>query len=261
MLAQNLARVRERIAQACQRAGREPASVTLVCVTKGMPAATVGELIRLGARDIGENRVQEARAKQIVLGSRLKVEGQNFEPRTSNLELIRWHLIGHLQRNKARDAVASFAMIHSVDSASLATKLSDEWRVRSGESKKPLEVLIQVNISNETTKFGCRPEEALSLAQTACQLPALRLRGLMTIPPFAEHPEQARPYFRRLRLLRDEIQAQLKHASLITDHSPLLLSMGMSGDFEVAIEEGATFVRVGTAIVGIRDQGQGTGHG
>lgn len=246
MLAENLARVRARITQACQRCGRDPASVTLICVTKGVPADTVGELIRLGALDLGENRVQEARAKQIVLGSRLKVEGQNLEPRTSNFELIRWHLIGHLQRNKARDAVAAFAMIHSVDSAALATKLSDEWRVKSGG--KSLEVFIQVNISGEATKFGCKSDDALSLAKTVCQSPALRLRGLMTIPPLAGDPEEARPFFRRLRLLRDDIQVQLMNLSLATGHSPLVLSMGMSSDFDVAIEEGADFVRVGTAI-------------
>lgn len=255
MLAQNLARVRERIAQACHRGGRDPAAVTLICVTKGMPAEIISQLIALGARDIGENRVQEAREKISLIGS----ASSGSRPAVGGARQVRWHLIGHLQRNKAKDAVAHFAMIHSVDSAGLALKLSGEWRVAS--EGKSLEVFIQVNISGEATKFGCKPDDALALAKHVCQLPSLRLKGLMTIPPLAEDPEKARPYFRRLRLLRDDIQAQLNNSSLVTGHSPLLLSMGMSGDFEIAIEEGADFVRVGTAIVGTRGMGQGTSHG
>ena len=223
MLAENLARVHERIAQACQRCGRDPASVTLICVTKGVPADTVGELIRLGVRDIGENRVQEAREKiQAVAASQ-----------------VRWHLIGHLQRNKAKDALALFAMIHSVDSAALAQELQRH----AAAQDRTVDVLVQVNVSGEATKSGCAISEAAGLARHVMGLGHLKLRGLMAIPPLTEDPEQARPHFRKLRALRDELSPELK------------LSIGMSGDFEVAIEEGADFVRVGTAIVGPGETG------
>lgn len=258
VLAQNLARVRERIAQACLRCGRDPAAVTLICVTKGIPAGTVAGLIQLGVTDIGENRVQEALAKQAVLGSKYKVEG-NLGPSTLNLAPLRWHLIGHLQRNKAKDAVASFAMIHSVDSAALAQELQRHAAKRvqgprlkvEGKPVEPVGVFIQVNVSGETTKFGCEAEEVVGLARVVTQLSHLRLMGLMTLAPFAEDPERARPYFRRLRQLRDNIASALN-----LQPSTLNLSMGMSGDFEVAIEEGADFVRVGTAIVGPREHTQ-----
>ena len=260
MLSENLARVRARIQQACQRCGRDPASVTLVCVTKGIASEAIQEAVSLGVTDLGENRVQEARAKQLVLGSRLEAGGQGLEPQASSLQPIRWHLIGHLQRNKARDAVELFNVIHSVDSQTLAEKLECQAEKRArgsglgvrGGSPHPstlnpernLEVFLQVNASGEATKFGCTPAEAPSLAQAIGRLPHLRLVGLMTMAPFVEHPEHARPYFRQLRLLREE----LLHSSLITHDSSLLLSMGMSNDFEVAIEEGADFVRIGSAI-------------
>ncbi|MBI3087982.1 MAG: YggS family pyridoxal phosphate-dependent enzyme [Candidatus Omnitrophica bacterium] len=236
MLAENLARVQQRIRQACERRGRDPSSVTLVCVTKGLPLETIREAAALGVTELGENRVQEARLKQTVLGSRLKVEGEGFEPRTLNLERLKWHLIGHLQRNKAKDAVELFDAIHSIDSLALAEALERHAAARA----RAIEVFVQVNVSGETTKFGCRPDEASALARHIVSQPHLRLKGLMTIAPFAEDPEEARPYFRRLRGLRDEAQ--------ITDHCSLSLSMGMSHDFEVAIEEGADLVRIGTAI-------------
>lgn len=253
MLAENLARVHQRIRQACERRGRDPSSVALVCVTKGIPVETIREVVALGAAELGENRVQEARVKQVALGSRLKVQGEDLEPRTLNLERVRWHLIGHLQRNKARQAIQLFPVIHSVDSLQLAEELerqaakrvaSGEWRVTG----HPLDVFIQVNVSGEMTKSGCRPQEAEALARHVASQPHLRLKGLMTIAPLVEHSEDARPHFRQLRVLRDEIQEHLFHAALITQHSSLLLSMGMSQDFEVAIEEGADLVRIGTAI-------------
>jgi len=270
VLSDNLARVRARIQQACQRCGRDPASVTLVCVTKGMPVEMIREALSLGVTDLGENRVQEAHEKQLALygvgeGSRVKGEGRDptLHPPPSTLYPLRWHLIGHLQRNKAKDAVEWFSVIHSVDSAALAEELERQaakealgFRLEAeGKSLKPqasslklLEVFIQVNVSGEATKFGCTPAEAPSLAQAIGRLPHLRLIGLMAMAPFVEHPEQARQYFRHLRLLREE----LLHSSLITHHSSLLLSMGMSSDFEVAIEEGTDFVRIGSAIFGHR---------
>ena len=243
MLAENLHRVRERIQGACHRAGRDPSSVTLVCVTKHVPLERIREAVALGVADIGENRVQDARAKHTVLGS-----------------AVRWHLIGHLQRNKAKLAVELFDMIHSVDSGELASELdrqvsrkasSPALRTPPAAHNTPrLEVLIQVNVAGEAAKFGCRPEQARTVADAVRALPHLALCGLMTIPPLVDDPEQARPHFRRLRELRDDLAAALN-----LDRSTLNLSMGMSHDFEVAIEEGADLVRIGTAIFGTRPQG------
>ena len=217
MLTQRLASVRQRIEAACRRCGRDPASVTLVAVTKGVAVETVREAVGLGVRDLGENRVQEARAKHAALDS----------------VKIRWHLIGHLQRNKAKDAIRMFDVVHSVDSSALVEELDRR-------ADKQIETFIQVNVSGETTKFGCAPDEAPALAQAVNACAHLRLKGLMTIAPFADDPEHARPHFRRLRELRDNLQSSLQ------------LSMGMSHDFEVAIEEGADVIRVGTAIFGAR---------
>lgn len=212
--------------QACQRSGRDPQTVQLVCVTKTVPLETIRQVVALGVADLGENRVQEAREKQPSL------------PRPS----IRWHLIGHLQRKKAHDAVELFDVIHSVDSVRLAEEL--ERRTQG----KQLDVFVQVNVSGEATKSGCTPDEAEQLAQAVLRLPHLRLQGLMTIPPFSENPEDARPHFRHLRELRDELSQSLSHVATW----PLALSMGMSNDFEVAIEEGADVIRIGTAIFGDR---------
>ncbi|MBI4322847.1 MAG: YggS family pyridoxal phosphate-dependent enzyme [Candidatus Omnitrophica bacterium] len=217
MLSENLARVRARIRQACHRCGRDPASVTLVCVTKGIAIEAIQEAVSLGVTDLGENRVQEAKPKRAAFAA-----GE-----------ARWHLIGHLQRNKAKDAIGLFGVIHSLDSVALAEELERQ----AAKRQQILDALVQVNVSGEATKFGCTPAEAPSLAQAIGRLPHLRLMGLMTMAPFVENPEHARPYFRRLRLLREELL-----------RSSLLLSMGMSNDFEVAIEEGADFVRIGSAI-------------
>lgn len=223
MLSENLARVRARIQQACQRCSRDPASVSLVCVTKGMPVETIREAVSLGVTDLGENRTQEAKGKVEALASRG----------------LRWHLIGHLQRNKAKDAVELFAAIHSLDSLALAEELERQ----AAKRQRTVEVFAQVNVSGESTKFGCKPDDALPLAKAVCQLPSLQLKGFMTMAPFADNPEEARPSFRQLRLLRDEI-ASTCHLSPVTCR----LSMGMSSDFEVAIEEGADVVRIGSAI-------------
>ncbi|MBI3011791.1 MAG: YggS family pyridoxal phosphate-dependent enzyme [Candidatus Omnitrophica bacterium] len=262
--------VRQRINEACQRSGRDPTSVTLVCVTKGLPPETIEQAVALGITDIGENRVQEARAKRVALGSRLQAPGNSLQPRTLNLERfsdqpsafsleqqVRWHLVGHLQSNKAKHVVELFDVIHSVDSQALvkeldrqAAKLAQGSRLKAlGKSSvKPLEVFIQVNVSGEATKFGCALDEAPTLVRAIAQLPHLCLKGLMTLAPFTDDPERVRPYFRQLRMLRDSIQHLFPHPSPITHHPSLLLSMGMSQDFEVAIEEGADLVRIGSAI-------------
>ncbi len=221
MIAQRLEAVRQRIADACHRAGRPSSAVTLIAVTKGVPAERVREAVAAGVTDVGENRVQEALQKQQALGMQ-----------------VHWHLIGHLQRNKASVAARAFTMVHSVDSLALAQVLD---RHRHGTAA-PLDVLMQVNVSGEPTKSGCHPEDAQSLAAGVRALPHLRLCGLMTIAPLGE---DARPVFGTLREVRDRLQAQ--------GFEGLKLSMGMSQDFEVAIEEGADFVRIGTAIFGARD--------
>jgi len=240
-LGERIAAVRERIAKACQRCGRDSSTVTLVAVTKGVSAATIQETLACGLTQLGENRIQEARAKQLALGSGLGAVGNHLEPRTPSPEPIRWHLIGHLQRNKAKEAVELFEVIHSLDTTALAEALERH----AAATDKEVEVFIQVNVSGEATKFGCAPDEAPVLAKTVMQLPHLRLKGLMTIAPFADDPESVRPIFHQLRGLRDEVTS-----SLHLPPSTFCLSMGMSQDFEAAIEEGADYLRVGTALFG-----------
>lgn len=249
MLTQNLARVRARIQHACERAGRDPSSVTVVAVTKGVAVERIREAVALGLTELGENRVQEARQKQIALGWGLRAQGKDPEPGARSPEPIRWHLIGHLQRNKVKEAIQLFHMIHSVDSSELAEELERHMDKRTQDAghrtqgSDTMEVLIQVNVSGEATKFGCPPDHALALARRVNELPHLRLRGVMTMAPFADDPEQARPHFRRLRLLRDELATAFR-----LPPSAFCLSMGMSGDFDIAIEEGADYVRLGTAL-------------
>ena len=228
MISANLAVVRERIARAAARAGRDERSVTLVAVSKTFSADRVRQAFVAGQSTFGENKVQEAEGK-IAATNALRAEG------------LRWHLVGHLQSNKARRAAALFDLIHSVDSLELGRKLAQA----GAEASRTVEALVQVDLAGETTKHGL-PEDALFPALEALRgLSGLRVRGLMILPPFGEDPEGARPYFRRLRELRDRAVADGMLAS--PD-----LSMGMSHDFEVAIEEGATIVRVGTAIFGDR---------
>jgi pyridoxal phosphate enzyme (YggS family) len=223
-LAENFSAIRARIAAACARAGRDPASVQLVAVSKTHPAAAVAEAVRLGQLLFGESRVQEAKAKI-----------------PESPSSARWHLIGHLQTNKAREAVQWFDMIESVDGLHLAQELSR----RAEPLSKTLAVLLQVNVAGEASKFGYSPERVLEELGEIVALPRLEVQGLMTIAPYAEDPERVRPVFRRLRELKEQCEARLGY--------PLPhLSMGMSGDFEVAIEEGATLVRVGTALFGAR---------
>jgi hypothetical protein len=227
-IAANLAAVRSRIADAARRAGRQPGEVTLVAVSKTFGIEHVRAAHAAGQRDFGENKVQEGLQKISA---------------ASDIADARWHLIGHLQSNKARKAAASFACIHSVDSIDLLNRLD----AAAAEQGTTPEILIQVDLARETTKFGAAEDEIEPLVRAAVAARAVRLTGLMLIPPWSEDPEQTRPWFVRLRQLRDRFEAAgLPGASL--RH----LSMGMSHDFEAAIEEGATMVRVGTAIFGAR---------
>ena len=223
----NLARVREAIAQAATRAGRWPDEVTLIAVSKTFDAATVGQAVDAGARDLGENRVQEAATKVGVV----KADG------------LRWHLIGHLQSNKARLAVKTFDVIHTVDSVELAGRLD---RI-CGEERRRLDVLVQVDLGHEAAKTGADETEVPAIVEALDAARHLSLKGLMTMPPLFDDAERARPFFRRLRELRDELNGGRALERRLTE-----LSMGMSHDFRVAIEEGATMVRVGTAIFGAR---------
>src|ERR1700758_3539348 len=229
-IADNVARVREQIATAASRAGREASEITLMAVSKTFPAERVAEAHAAGLRVFGENRVQEFAGKVAAL---------------RELEGAKWHLIGHLQTNKAGKAVELFDAVDSVDSLKLAQKLNEA----AGKIDKRLSVLIEVNVGGESAKSGVAPDSAEleTLLSAAPRLEHLDIRGLMTIPPFTEDPEGARSYFRRVRELRSTIQAR-KLPSVTME----ALSMGMSHDFEVAIEEGSTCVRVGTAIFGER---------
>ena len=219
-IAENLAQVRGRIETACRRTGRSPDEVTLVGVSKGQPAGAVAEAFDAGLRDVGENRVQEAVGKIEALAS------MGRRPR--------WHLVGHLQTNKAKTVVGLFAIIHSVDSIRLAQSLS-----RRAQESVP--ILLEVNVAQEASKFGFAPEEAAGALDAIRPLPNLDVRGLMTVPPLAGDPQEVRPVFRRLRDLCDSLGLRE-------------LSMGMTDDFEVAIEEGATIIRVGRAIFGPRPE-------
>ena len=223
----NIARVQERIAAACNRSGRRTEDVKLVAVSKTVSPDKIRQAYGAGLRDFGENRVQEASEKR---------------PALSDLT-VTWHLIGHLQTNKARPARELFHWIHSVDSLRLAAKL-DKAALCSGDR---LRIMLEVNLGDESTKFGARESEVIELAGQVCQFETLELRGLMTVPPFFDDPERVRPIFRRLRELAGKIEST--HAPNVSMKD---LSMGMSHDFEVAIEEGATIVRVGTAIFGDR---------
>lgn len=231
-IAANLERVRERIARAAERAGRGLSEITLVAVSKTFPAEAIREAYAAGVRHFGENRVQEWEAKQ---------------PLVADLTAI-WHLVGHLQTNKARRAARLFHTVDSLDSVKLARKLDAAMAELAGsgaQREAALAVLLEVRLAPEETKHGADPEQVPALAEAIAALPHLELRGLMCIPPLLDDPERVRPYFRRLRELRDDLQQRLGR--------PLPeLSMGMSHDFEVAIEEGATQVRLGTAIFGAR---------
>jgi pyridoxal phosphate enzyme (YggS family) len=223
-LAANLEAVRGRVENACRRAERAPSSVLLLPVSKGHPPDAVNEISRLGLKIIAENKVQEAKAKIPLCSGN-----------------IRWHMVGHLQTNKCRDAVALFDMIQSVDSIHLA----EEIQKRAEQAAREMPILLEVNLAGEASKFGYRPDQVLKEVPEINRLARLEIQGLMTVPPWGPSPEKVRPYFQRLRELKQECE-QILGAPL--PH----LSMGMSSDFEIAIEEGATIIRVGTALFGER---------
>jgi PLP dependent protein len=223
----NLADVRTRLARAAQRAGRDPSSIRLVAVSKTHPIESVLAAVRAGQTVFGENRVQEA----------LQKIGQSSDM------AIEWHLIGHLQSNKARKAAAAFACIHSIDSVDLLDRI-DEAALECGASP---DLLVQVDLAGEPTKYGATLDALSPVFARAASCRAARVCGLMVLPPFVDDPEEVRPYFRQLRSIRDDLLGRGVPASMLRE-----LSMGMSHDFEVAVEEGATLVRVGTAIFGTR---------
>jgi pyridoxal phosphate enzyme (YggS family) len=220
-IAGNLEYVRERIARAADEAGRDPGEVCLIAVSKGRPIEVIEEAMRAGQRVFGENRAQELRDKQERLDAGLE-----------------WHFIGHLQRNKVNMVVGKAALIHSVDSGRLLEAVAS----RAGGLGITQDILLQVNVSGEESKYGMEIGETARVLDAAMEDPGVRVRGLMTIAPFAEDAESARPFFRRLRQLREELEADFSQADLG------VLSMGMTQDFEVAVEEGANMVRIGTAI-------------
>ena len=227
LIASNLAEIRERIARSAARAGRAAEDITLVAVSKTFPPEAIRSAFELGLRHFGENRVQERESKQAAV---------------ADLDAT-WHLIGHLQSNKARRAASLFNRVDSVDSLALAQKLD----AAAASEAKRLQVLIEVHQGGEETKSGVPEADLPALAENIVRLQNLELLGLMTIPPYFDKPEQVRPYFQKLRTLRDQVCLQIG--------MPLnALSMGMSHDFEIAIEEGATEIRVGTALFGQRSK-------
>lgn len=224
---ENYKNVEEKVIQACKRAGRDPKEVTLIAVSKTKPMSMIEELLPLGVRDFGENKVQELTAK-----------AESLSPE------IYWHMIGHLQRNKVKYVVDKACLIHSVDSLRLAEEISKE----AGKKQVTVSILLEVNAAGEESKFGITPGETLSLAQEIAKLPHIQIKGLMTIAPYTQNPEDNRIFFRNLRKLSVDIaQKNIDNVTMS------VLSMGMTGDYEVAIEEGATHVRVGTGIFGERD--------
>lgn len=226
MVTENLKRVEEKIVRACERSGRQREEVTLIAVSKTKPVEMIEEAMKSGIRIFGENKVQEIIKKEAMLPKE-----------------IDWHLIGHLQRNKVRQIAGKVAMIHSVDSLRLAEQIQKEYE-KAGETAH---ILVEVNVAREETKFGVMPEETEETLREIAKMPNIKVRGLMTIAPYTEDSENNRVHFQNLRKLLVDINAKN-----IDNISMRELSMGMTGDYEVAIEEGATFVRVGTGIFGER---------
>ncbi|MCZ6681480.1 MAG: YggS family pyridoxal phosphate-dependent enzyme [Candidatus Poribacteria bacterium] len=224
---ENLSRLQDRIAKAAERSGHDPHSICLVAVSKTKPASLILEAIDAGVTDIGENRVQEAQSKWNQID-----------------RSVRWHLVGHLQRNKVKQALAIFDLIHSVDSLRLLAEIDR----RSAQLNRRTDVLIQVNTSGEPSKHGIEPDQTLDLIESGLEYEHVRINGLMTIGAFLPDPEAVRPSFVLLQQLREKIVGQQ-----FPEVDMEYLSMGMTNDFEVAIEEGANLVRVGTAIFGARE--------
>jgi len=219
---QNVARIREEISAAAAKNGRSAADITLVGVTKSVDANIIRELLAAGVSNIGENRVQD------------------FLPKFEKLPMANWHFIGHLQRNKVKYIIDKVSLIHSVDNFGLAQEIDK----RAAQIGRQADILMEINIANEISKYGVAPAEAVAFATELANLKNIRLRGLMCIAPFTEDPETNRPHFKNMRDIFVDINSLHKHN--LTE-----LSMGMSGDYAVAIEEGATMVRIGTALVGV----------
>jgi len=222
MIKDNIKDISSRIKLACKKAGREPAEITLVAITKGVDPYKISEASIYGIKDIGENRVQEALKK-----------------RTSVMPGIRWHMVGHLQTNKVKDAIEMFELIHSLDSVELARKIDKE----AGKKGKVLDVLVQVNTSGEESKYGVKPEDVTNFLREISLFENISVKGLMTITPLTEDPETVRPYLRKLREIQEGIKSEA-----IPNIEMQYLSMGMSQDYQVAIEEGANMIRIGTAL-------------
>ncbi|MFV0528108.1 MAG: YggS family pyridoxal phosphate-dependent enzyme [Lachnospiraceae bacterium] len=227
MLSENLQRVEEQVAQACLRAGRARDEVTLLAVSKTKPVEALQEIYNAGVRDFGENKVQEIRDKRPLLP-----------------EDIHWHMIGHLQRNKVKYIADSVTLIHSLDSLRLASSIDQE----AAKANRIIPVLIEVNVAAEDSKFGLSPDDTVAFIESISELPHIKISGLMTIAPYVANPEDNRRIFHDLKKLSVDIIGKN-----INNISMDVLSMGMSGDYQVAIEEGATIVRVGTGIFGERD--------
>lgn len=227
MLSEHLKQVEENIQKACDRAGRKREEVTLIAVSKTKPVSMLSEIYDCGMRDFGENKVQEICEKRDLLPSD-----------------IRWHMIGHLQRNKVKYIAGHVALIHSVDTY----RLAEEINIQAKKAGRIIPLLLEINIAGEATKFGLRLEEAVELAWEMSKLDGLRIKGLMTVAPYTENPEENRPYFQKMRELSVDIAKEN-----IDNVSMDILSMGMTGDYMTAIEEGATIVRVGTGIFGARN--------
>ena len=227
MISDNINSIREKISRACARAGRSTSEITLLAVGKTFPSSAVREAVRAGVADVGENYVQE------LLSKRGDLSGSD----------VRWHFIGHLQSNKVKNVAPWIHMIHAVDSTALAIEIDR----RAAKAGRVIECLLEVNTTGESTKFGVAPGDVTALVKSLAPCANISLGGLMTIGPFLPDPEGSRPMFRRLRELKGEI-GSLSQVNVTMRH----LSMGMTGDFEVAIDEGATLIRIGTAIFGPR---------
>lgn len=228
MLEKNLAEVRWRIQKACERSGRNPEEVTLIAVSKTKPISMMEEALLAGQTEFGENRPQELRDKALVLGT----------------TRIRWHMIGSLQKNKIKYVLDTAALIHSVDSVALAEEIAKEAKKRSLTAQ----ILLEVNIAQEESKHGFSAAELPAVCQSLCSLSGIQIRGLMTVAPYTEQPETNRVYFRKMKQLLIDIKSKNIDNNIMD-----ILSMGMTSDYEVAIEEGATMVRVGTGIFGERN--------
>ncbi|MCI8871836.1 MAG: YggS family pyridoxal phosphate-dependent enzyme [Lachnospiraceae bacterium] len=234
MIKENLAKVHENIRKACEKAGRDPKEVTLIAVSKTKPVPMLEEAYQAGSREFGENKAQEIMDKYSVLPAD-----------------IHWHMIGHLQRNKVKYVIDKVCLIHSVDSLRLAEEISSQAEKKQVE----MDILVEVNIAEEESKFGTSREETVRLVEEIARLPHIHIQGLMTIAPFVENPEDNREYFRQIRELSvDIMQKNIDNVNMS------VLSMGMTGDYMVAIEEGATMVRVGTGIFGERNKGDYYGN-